>query len=316
MTGMSNEHLSAEVLQAFLEGDLPGGEDASVEEHLGSCARCSSELEVWRSLFSELSSLPSVRPHDGFQDRVMADVRIPGPLPLAARIRNRIAVLVPGRADGHISADRLQGMLEGLVPARQVARMETHLSSCGQCAKQADAWRSVFATLDRLPRLEPGDQFAKRVMAGMRMPSAIAASVPVSAWYKAGVWARRLVPQTRNAWAAISGVAVAPAVTAGLVFSALVSHPTLTPGSLASYAWWQFSDAASAGWAALSAFAAEIAQASGALSLLDGLAAAPLVVAAGVLLYAAACAFALRVLYKHVLATHPLDGRYAQASVS
>ena len=316
MTGMSNEHLSAEILQAFLEGDLPGGEDASVEEHLGSCARCSSELEVWRSLFSELSSLPSVRPHEGFQDRVMADVRIPGPLPLAVRIRNRIAVLVPGRADGHISADRLQGMLEGLVPARQVARMETHLSSCGQCAKQADAWRSVFATLDRLPRLEPGDQFASRVMAGLRMPAAIAASVPVPAWQKAVAWAGKLVPQTRNAWAAISGVAVAPAVTAGLVFSALVSHPTLTPGSLASYAWWQFSDAASAGWAALSAFAAEIAQASGALSLLDGLAAAPLVVAAGVLLYAAACAFALRVLYKHVLATHPLDGRYAQASVS
>ena len=106
---------------------------------------------------------------------------------------------------------------------------------------------------------------------------------------------------------------MAPAVTAGLVLSALVSHPTLTPGSLASYAWWQVSDVVSAGWATLTAFA----QASGALSLFDGLAAAPLVVAAGVLLYTAACAFALRMLYKHVYANRPLDARrYAQVSVS
>jgi anti-sigma factor RsiW len=316
MTGMSNEHLSAEVLQAFLEGDLPSREGASVERHVGSCARCGSELEVWRSLFSELNSLPSPSPREGFQDRVMADVRIPAPLPLAARIRNRIVVLLPGRADGHISVDRLQGMLEGLVQARQVARIEAHLSSCGQCASDADSWRSVFATLDRLPRLEPGERFADRVMAGMRMPAAVAASVRVPAWQKAAAWAGKLVPQTRTAWAAISGIAVAPAVTAGLVFSVLVSHPTLTPGSLAAYAWWQFSDVVSAGWAVLSGLVAEIAQASGALSLFDGLAAAPLVVAAGVLLYVAASALALRVLYKHVYANHPLDGRYAQVSAS
>ncbi len=316
MTGMSIEHLSAEVLQAFLEGDLPHREGASVEEHLGSCARCSSELEVWRSLFSELNSLPSVRPHEGFQDRVMADVRIPGPLSLAARVRARIAVFAPGRGDGHISADRLQEMLEGLVPARQVARMEAHLSSCAQCASHADSWHSVFATLELLPRLAPGEPFTSRVMAGLRMPAAIAVSVPVPAWQKAVAWVGKLVPQTRKAWAAISGVAVVPAVTAGLVFSALASHPTLTPGSLASYAWWQFSDIALAGLAPLSAFAVEIAQAYGALSLFDGLTAAPVVVSVGVLLYAAACAFALRVLYKHVYATHPSDGPYAQASVS
>ena len=314
MTGTSNEHLSAEVLQAFLEGDLPRREGASVEAHLGSCARCCSELDGWRSLFTELSSLPSPSPQEGFQDRVMADVRIPQPqpLPLAARMRSRIAVLLPGRGDGHISADRLQEMLDGLVPARQVARMEAHMSSCGECAQQADSWRSVFSTLDQLPRLEPNQQFAQRVMAGLRMPSAIAASVPVSVWYKAGVWAGRVVPRTRRAWAAASGVAVAPAVTAGLILSALVSHPTLTPGALASYAWWQLSDVASAAWSALST----MAQASGALSLFDGLAAAPLMVATGVLLYTAACAFALRVVYKHVYANHPSDGQYAQASVS
>ncbi len=316
MTGMSSEHLSAEVLQAFLEGDLPGREGASVEQHLGSCARCDSELEVWRSLFSELGSLPSRRPSEGFRDRVMADVRILAPLPLAARIRNRIVVLLPGRSDGHISAGRLQGMLEGLVPATQVARIEAHLSSCGQCASEADAWRSVFATLNRLPRLEPGEQFAGRVMSGMRMPAAIAASVRVPALHKAVALAGKLVPQTRTAWAALSGIAVAPAVTAGLAFSALLSHPTFTPGSLVAYAWWQFSDVVSAAWTALSGLALDIAQVTGALSLFDGLAAAPLVVAGGVLLYGAASVIALRVLYKHVYANHPLDGRYVQVSAS
>ena len=316
MTGTSNEHLSAEALQALLEGDLPRREGASVEAHLGSCARCRSELEGWRSLFTELSSLPQVRPHEGFQDRVMADVRIPRPLSLVARVRSRIAVLLPSRGNSHISADRLQRMLDGLVPARQVTRMQAHLSSCGECAKQADSSRSVFTTLDRLPRFEPSEQFAQRVMAGLRMPAAIAASVPVSVGYKAGVWARRVIPRTRRAWAAASGVAVAPAVTAGLILSALVSHPALTPGALASYAWWQLSDVTSAAWSTLSA----VAQASGALSLFTGVAAAPIaapiMVATGVLLYTAACAYALRVLHRHVYANHPSDGRYARVSVS
>ena len=312
MTGTSDEHLSAEVLQAFLEGDLPQREGASVEEHLGSCALCSSEAEVWQSLFTELSSLAPVSPREGFQDRVMADVEIPQRLPLVARLTSRIAALLPGRDSDHITEERLQGMLDGLVPARQVARMEAHLSSCEQCTMQADSWRSVFATLDRLPRLEPSQQFAHGVMAALRMPSAIAASVSVSVWYKAGVWAGKLMPRTREAWAAASGVAVAPAVTAGLVLSALVSHPTLTPSSLASYALWQLSDVASIAWSVLSA----MVQGSGALSLFNGSPAAPLMVASGVLLYAAVCAFAVRVVYRHVYANHPSDGRYAQVSVS
>jgi anti-sigma factor RsiW len=313
---MPNEHLSAEVLQAFLEGDLPGGEVAPVERHLGSCARCSSDLEVWRSLFSELRDLPSVHPVEGFHDRVMERVRIHRPLPLAARIRHTVAALAPGRADRHISADRLQEMLEGRIGARQVARMERHLSSCGDCARDAEAWRAVFVGLNTLPRLDPGEHFAHQVLSRLRRPAAIVARVPVPAWRKAASWAGKLVPQTRKAWAAISGVAVAPAITAGVLFYALYSHPTLTPSALASYAWWQVGDAATAVWTAFSAFALESAESSGALSLFDGLAAAPLVVAGGVLLYTAACAFALRVLYKHVFTNHPLDGRYAQASVS
>ncbi len=313
---MPNEHLSAEVLQAFLEGALPDGEGAPVERHLGSCERCSSDLEVWRSLFADLRDLPSVRPVEGFHDRVMAGVRIHRPLPLAARIRHRIAALVPGQADRHISADRLQEMLEGRIAARQVTRIERHLSSCEDCARDAEAWRAVFVGLNALPRLDPGEHFAHQILSRLRRPAAIAARVPVPAWRKATSWAGRLVPQTRKAWAAISGVAVAPAVTAGVLFYALYSHPTLTPSALASYAWWQVGDAANAVWTAFSAFALESAESSGMLSLFDGLAAAPMVVAGGVLLYTAACAFALRVLYKHVFTNHPLDGRYAQASAS
>jgi len=194
------------------------------------------------------------------------------------------------------------------------------LSACGDCARDAEAWRAVFARLNALPRLEPGEHFAHQVLSRLRGPASIAARVPVPAWQKAASWAasgaRRLVPQTRKTWAAISGVAVAPAVTAGALFYALYSHPTLTPSALASFAWWQVGDAANAVWTAFSAFALESVRSSGALSLFDGLAAAPLVVAGGVLLYTAACALALRVLYKHVFTNHPLDGRYAQASIS
>jgi hypothetical protein len=101
-----------------------------------------------------------------------------------------------------------------------------------------------------------------------------------------------------------------------LLFYAVFSHPTLTPGALASYVWWQVSDAALLTWTALAAFGLESAQASGAYPLFEALAAAPMVVAGGFLIYSLACAFALRVLYRHLIITHPLDGRYAQLSVS
>ena len=86
----SNEHLSAERLQAFLEGELPSREHARVEEHLSGCGPCSAEYDAWCLLFEDLEDLASPQPRQGFADRVMASVHIPQPLPLAARVRRRL----------------------------------------------------------------------------------------------------------------------------------------------------------------------------------------------------------------------------------
>ena len=106
----------------------------------------------------------------------------------------------------------------------------------------------------------------------------------------------RLVPQTRQALAALSGVAVTPVVIVGLMAYAVFSHPALTIGSFLSFAWWQVSDLASGAMVAL----LQNTGTPGASSLFEMLAAAPVPVAGGVILYTVASAFALRVLWKNL----------------
>jgi hypothetical protein len=129
-------------------------------------------------------------------------------------------------------------------------------------------------------------------------------------------WARTLAPQTRKAWAALSGIAVTPAVTFALVVYAVFSHPTLTPGALASFAWWQLTDLAALGWAAVSGVALQGNQIVGIGALWQTVAAAPMVLAASVLLYTVFSALALRVLYSNLFATRSVDTRYAQLTAS
>ena len=86
MRGNSNEHVSAERLQALLEGELPDREASLVERHLAGCARCASERDAWRVLMDDLGALPSHRPATGFAERVIADLRTPDRAPLAARV--------------------------------------------------------------------------------------------------------------------------------------------------------------------------------------------------------------------------------------
>lgn len=405
----SNDHLSAERLQAFLEGGLPQRDVARTEEHLAGCARCTVELDAWRVLFEDLDDLSSHRPLEGFADRVMAGVRIPEPLPLAARIRSRLAVVVSdapsghtedgvlqdfldgtlaarkatrvgrhleqcstcaGAADSwlavlrrleglekftpregfadrvmarveipeavplaarvrrrftaligmptyeHLPAGMLQDFVDGVLPARALARVESHLGACATCASDAEGWRSVVARLDVLERFEPAPDFADRVMARIRMPQAAPAAVRTPAWSGALAAAWKLVPQTREAWAALSGIAVTPAVIVGLVFYVVFSHPTLTLGSLTSFLWWQATEVAAAAFSGFSAAALQSAELFGVYSLFEAVASAPLMAAGGAMAYSLVSALALRVLYRNLIANRPLSGRYAHVSAS
>jgi len=297
-------HLSAESMQAFLEGDLPPGERRPVEEHLAACARCSAELDAWRVLFADLSGLAAPAPRAGFSDRVMVRVQVPAP----ERQRGWLAAFLPSKS-AHVTAELLQDVAEGLVPARRVARMRSHVDACPTCTAELAAWKGVVRQLENLDRFAPREGFAARVMAAVR--ARVAAPVPARVTVGAPAWAtfgaralvtaRRFVPRTRRAWAALSGVAVTPAAIFCLIGYAVFSHPTLTPQALGSFVVWQLGDLASTVWTALSTSGPELASASGAGSVLDLLGGSPALLAGLVLVYSAFAAVALRILYKNLI---------------
>ena len=303
MNKPSPTHLSAERMQALLEGDLPAGERGPVEEHLAACARCSAELEAWRVLFADLSVLGSAAPRLGFADRVMERVQLPVP----ARQKSWLAAFLPSKS-AHVTGEVLQDVADGFVPARRVARIRAHVDACPACAHELESWQGVVEKLQRLDRFAPDAGFAARVMAAVRARVASPAPVRVAArtpaWTIVGaralVLARRFVPRTRRAWAALSGVAVTPVAIFGLVAWAVFSHPTLTPQALGSFALWQLGDLFAAAWTALSTTGLELASGAGGGSLFDLLAGSPLIVAGGAIAYSALAVVALRFLYKNL----------------
>ncbi len=306
-----SQHLGAEETQALLEGDLPAGERARLEEHLASCARCAAELEGWRVLFRDLAGLPALAPSAAFGDRVLAGVTFPEPLPLVARVR--VLLGMPARA-GHPAGDCLQDFVEGLLPARRAARVRAHLDSCPACAAEEAAWRATFARLGHLDRLAPADGFADQVMAHVRVPAPVPRRVPE--WRRALGWARGLVPQTRRAWAAVSGVAVTPAVTLGLLVWTLASHPTLTAGALASFVWWKASALAVLAWEAVASRALESTGLFDVFSFFGSFALSPAALAGGLVALSFGTVAATWVLYRNLFTPQSGDGRVAHASHS
>jgi anti-sigma factor RsiW len=307
-------HLSAEQFQAFLGGELAAGEHAIAEEHLAACARCAAGMDGWRVLFEGLEELPTLAPEIGFADRVMEGVTVSGPQSLAARVRVRLTALV--RSGGHLDHNRLQDFVEGALPARQIARVRSHLDECGACAREAEAWLGTLRGLDALGHFAPAEDFAARVMAHVRVPEPAKAPAPVVDWRRALAWTGRLVPQSRQAWAAISGVALTPVVTLGLVLWTVFTHPRLTPSALASFTWWKVSEVATVGWQAVSSAALESAGVFEVYSLLGSVAQSPGALAGAFLAFSAGTVGAAWVLYRNLIVNHPVDGRVAHVSLS
>lgn len=166
----TDNHLSAELMQAFLEGEIPDRDRVSVEEHLDGCARCSAEVDGWRVLFEDLGGLSAHRPHEGFADRVLSRVTPAVPVPLAARVRDRVEAGLVGSVQDHVSVEAAQDFLEGLLGPRRSRRIEQHLDICGRCSSEVDAWALVHRDLDTLATFRPGDGFSERVMASVEMP--------------------------------------------------------------------------------------------------------------------------------------------------
>lgn len=87
MTPVSGPHLSADDLDAWLTGSLP----AALSAHLAGCPDCQERASLEREIVGLLAALPQLSPAAGFSDRVMAQVRVPEPVPVGsvAAIRRR-----------------------------------------------------------------------------------------------------------------------------------------------------------------------------------------------------------------------------------
>lgn len=308
------QHLSAERIQALLDGVLSQDERAGVEAHLRSCPRCAGELDGWRALFDGIRDLPVLVPGRGFSDRVISGVTIHEPLPLTARVRQSLAAMLAEAAGHHVGGPTLQDFLDGLAPADVAARVQSHLAVCSTCAEEASEWRSVLSRLDDIPRFGPAEGFAERVMLEVRIPEAQALGQRVPEWRRVLGAVGRLVPKTRQAWAALSGVAVTPAVTAGLMLWTLFTHPTLTLGALASFTWWKITDLAAAAWQALASAALESSGVFSVFSLVESLPLSPMTLAGVFLALSLGTSLAAWVLYRNLLATGRPDSRYAHVS--
>ena len=310
-TAAGRRHLPAEVLQDLADGVLAPGRATETSAHLAACDDCAREADAWRLVTGALSSLDRFEPSAHFADAVMQGVGVTTPVSIAARARAAFAGILSTRDPGHLDAGRLQELLDGALSARRVARIRTHLEGCQTCASEAQAWQGLFQRLDELERFAPARDLERPVLQAVRM-AGVAQAAPSRMVVAARATARRLVPRSRQAWAALSGMAVTPAVVGALVLYAVFSHPTVTAGSLLSFAWWQVTDFAISGWTALSAAALESGGVLDAIALLDLLASAPMVVAGGVLGYTLASAAALRVLYKQLNLHRSVGGRHVR----
>lgn len=313
LVGSVEDHVSAEAAQDFLEGLLGPRRSRRIEQHLDICGRCSSEVDAWALVHRDLDTLATFRPRAGFAERVMASVEIPESLPVAARVRRRLAGMVRGDTTRHLTETVLQDFVDGVLPERTLARVRAHVGSCGDCAAEVHAWRSLAVQIRRLPAHRPSEHFAERVMAGYRVHQLFAAAAPVPMHSRVAITLRRWSNRPREAMAALGGLAVTPVVVLGLMAWAVFSHPSVTMGSLLSFMWWQLSDMVALATSTVGGVLSRAVTMVGGDFILETLTSSPVALGAVVLGYAVVCAFAFRVLYRN-LAARPADGRYAHAS--
>jgi anti-sigma factor RsiW len=307
-------HLAARELQDFVEGVLPLAAAGRVEEHLAGCSACNEEYQAWSELFAGLESLPVFAPSEAFADQVMARVEFEPSPGWLTRLQGmfgggRRAV---AEVSSHLSPDRLQDLVEGVLPAPQLARVESHLAACGECRAEAEAWTALMEGLGSLPELAPAEGFADRVMARVQVAPVAVAEPGVLA--RVPDLVRRLVPATRRGWAAVSVAAMAPTAVLAAALGYLFTRPQVTPLGLLQFSWWKLNELASAGFTSLAEAARVAASGAGVMDLASGALAYPGLVAGLGLAFSVTTVMALWVVYRNVLMNPVSYRNYAHVS--
>ena len=310
-----NRHLTAEQIQALLDGHLSDGEFADAQEHVVFCSRCHADLEAWQLLYAELGGLSEIVPSPDFAARVLEQMLAQeGGASWRQRVRSWIAVRGRGAME-HLSPERLQDYIEGLIPARQVARIEAHLSGCNACRSDVAVWQGLFEGLGTLQSMEPAEGFYERVMAQHRVLQLMEAWEPAAARISAFARVKRLVPRTRRAWAAVAGLTMPPLTIGSVLLFEMFSNPALTPGYLASFLSWKVTELGTALGSALMDGVVESAATFQVYALIDFLSGSPLIALAGAVVFAALSASAAWILYANLFHSRRTVHPYAQASI-
>ena len=309
------DHVPAARMQALLDERLGAAEATDLQGHIASCARCQAEFDAWSVLFTELGDLGDMTPSVGFTERILRSMPSPAPVPLpvAARVREWLAARRPVRVGGHLRVSSLQQLLDGVLPERRVVAMEAHLDGCRICREEMVSWRSVMRRLDGLARIEPPRGFTERVMAHIRIQSALASARP-GRRERLRAWGDSVSPRTRRWVAGLAGAAVTPAATVALVayqLFSLFSDRQVTLGNLVSFVSLEVQDA----FAAMSAGMGDGAVVSQIASIAQILASSPSAIFAVLTVLTGFTVMAVWVLYRNLVVMNPVSGRHAYFSI-
>ncbi|MEZ4417878.1 MAG: zf-HC2 domain-containing protein [Gemmatimonadota bacterium] len=292
-------HLNSSEIQALLDGRLSREEKLVAEGHLGSCGRCRSEYARWTRLFGTLSVLPSLAPPPDLSTRVMD--RLAGVRPLVQASQS-----LPSEG-WHPTPEELLDSVDGVAPAEADARLRKHVAACAPCAADYVRWEGLFQAVACLPLSAPSAGFADRVLSRVpaAQPQTLKGRVQLLA-ARSGAALARIRPR---GWAAIAGVATAPAAVAALIVWSLFSNPMVTASALARYASWKVVEWSAVLWRPVASAVAGLAP--GQLSALSS----PAALVGGFLVFSALTLVALWTLYRNLIPHGSSGGTYARARI-
>jgi hypothetical protein len=135
----------------------------------------------------------------------------------------------------HLTAERLEAYVEGLLDRADRVVIESHLVGCPRCQQELDEWLALFAALSDLPELEPSPNFADRVMAHVRVSPRLAWQEQAA---RASATIARVLPKTTFGWGLAAAFLALPVLLGGGLVAWLLSKSFVTPRSL----WAFFSD--------------------------------------------------------------------------
>lgn len=149
---MTTEELEAELLSAYVDGEVSPEERQQVAQRLASSPAYASRLDALRALHQALLDLPRYRLSSAVEQRILRDIE-------------RLAAESADAAEAQdIEAELLSAYLDGEVSDAERLRVERCLADSALCRSQFEALRQLRAELQGLStfHLDPG--FADRVL--------------------------------------------------------------------------------------------------------------------------------------------------------